>query len=122
MPNWSTTKKGDLSLKLYNYDIKIEVKAFSSEGPISFGPNEYWDWIYFVDAINYTNKIFKIYELKLSSMDKKWLDIYFNKNETFYDQKKQNRRPRIRFNLLLNQLKKNNIHIKLIFNNDIKYL
>ena len=128
MPNWSTVKSGDLTLKLNtdtnnkNKEIKIEVKAFSSCGPISFGPHEYWDWIYFVDAINYSNKKFKIYELKLSSLDDKWLNININKTETFNDQKKQNRRPRIGFELLFNQLQKNNINIELIFDNEIQYL
>ena len=43
---WNT-KSGDL----YNKTKKkiIEVKAFSSSGPTSFGPTEKWDKIYFVD-------------------------------------------------------------------------
>jgi len=38
MPNWDT-KTGDLDL----FNLKIEVKGFSSTGPSSFGPTEEWD-------------------------------------------------------------------------------
>ncbi len=122
MPDWDTTLSGDLNLQLNNKNIKIEVKAFSSKGPISFGPNEFWDWIYFVDAKNYKQKHFKIYELKLSSLDINWLNIKLNKTETIKDQQLLKRRPRIRFDLLLTQLKKNNIDYDIIFNNTIDIL
>ena len=118
MPNWDDTNKGDLILNILSDSIKIEVKAFSSLGPISFGPNEEWDWIYFVDAVNYTTKKFKIYELKLKNNSKEWLNIKINNKETYNDQILQKRRPRLCFDKLLSQL----TNIKVIFNNDIKHL
>jgi hypothetical protein len=122
MPDWDTTLSGDLNLQLNNKNIKIEVKAFSSKGPISFGPNEFWDWIYFVDAHNYRQKHFKIYELKLSSLDINWLNIKVNKKETIKDQQLLKRRPRIGFDLLLIQLKKNNIDYDILFDSTIDIL
>ncbi len=119
MPNWDTTKSGDLQIYILNRTIKIECKAFSSNGPISFGSNEYWDWIYFVNACDYKNKKFQVYELKMSSASNFWLDIKVNKNETFNNQKTQKRRPRITFAKLLNQIGNN---IKLIFDNTINRL
>jgi len=56
-------KLGDLS---YNND-KIEVKAFSSTGPISFGPTEKWTELYIIDALKYKEKKFKIYKINLSN-------------------------------------------------------
>jgi hypothetical protein len=50
MPNWNT-KHGDLIL----CNKQIEIKAFSSNGPTSFGPTEKWDYIYFVDCIDFVN-------------------------------------------------------------------
>ena len=70
MPNWDT-KKGDLEL----LNKQLEIKGFMSDGPSSFGPNENWDWIYVVDGIDFINKRFKIYEIKLSNKDKQWINI-----------------------------------------------
>jgi len=70
MPNWDT-KKGDLEL----LNKQLEIKGFMSDGPSSFGPTENWDWIYFVDGIDFINKRFKIYEIKLSNKDKRWRNI-----------------------------------------------
>ena len=44
--------------------LKIEAKCFSSDGPISFGPTEKWDRIYFLDARDYMNDKFICYELR----------------------------------------------------------
>lgn len=96
--------------------FKLEIKAFSSTGPISFGPNEYWNYIYFIDARNYLEKKFKIYECKISNNDIIWKNIKINKNDTFEMQCKQNRRPRIVFKMLFEQLK---IHMILIFDGHI---
>ena len=70
MPNWDT-KKGDLEL----LNKQIEVKGFMSFGPTSFGPTENWDWIYFVDATDFINKKFKVFEIKLSNKSNVWRNI-----------------------------------------------
>lgn len=121
MPIWDSSSTGDLILKFNNKYIqnkKIEIKAFSSIGPISFGPTESWDWIYFVDCTEYNKYIFKIYELKKSNTNTNWLNIYINQQQTFLEQIKQKRRPRIKFNNLYKQL----LDIKLIYHDSIKNL
>lgn len=121
MPIWDLLLTGDLILKFNNKYIqnkKIEIKTFSSIGPISFGPTESWDWIYFVDCTEYNKYIFKIYELKKSNTNTNWLNIYINQQQTFLDQIKQKRRPRIKFNNLYKQL----LDIKLIYHDSIKNL
>ena len=79
--------KWDISKGDIYYNGKLyEVKAYTSHGPSSFGPNERWDILFFVDAINYKQKKFKIYKVKLSNNDDKWLNIKVNSTQTFKDQ------------------------------------
>ena len=76
MPSWDTNE-GDLII----LNKKIEVKGFMSTGPLSFGPSEKWSLLYFVNAIDFQNKNFKIYEVKLSNNNTLWSNIKINKNE-----------------------------------------
>lgn len=114
MPSWDTDK-GDLLV----LNKKIEVKGFMSYGPSSFGPTEKWDILYFVDCIEFKNKYFKVYEIKLSNKNEYWNNIKINKNETYYDQCLQGRRPRISFDLLHKQI---DGHCKIIFEGNINNL
>lgn len=114
MPSWDTDK-GDLLV----LNKKIEVKGFMSCGPSSFGPTEKWDILYFVDCTKYKNKYFKVYEIKLSNKNKCWNNIKINKNETYYDQCLQGRRPRISFDLLYKQIDE---HCRIIFEGNINNL
>jgi hypothetical protein len=97
--SWNTNV-GDLE---YN-DLHFEVKAFISEGPCSFGPNERWDAIYFLDARSIKNRKIKLYEILLLNTDPLWCNIKMNKIETYQQQCQQKRRPRITFNSLIQQL------------------
>ena len=97
-------KKGDLMINLYYTTYTIEVKAFSSSGPSSFGPTETWDRIYFIDCHNNHSSMFKIYEIRLSNASEIWKNIKVNKTETYYDQCKKKRRPRICFSDLIKQI------------------
>jgi hypothetical protein len=106
-PLWDT-KKGDLFYK----GAQLEVKCFSSCGPSSFGPNESWDEIYFLDATNFLNDKFKCYKINLSNKDKKWKKIKVNSTQTYEDQCVQKRRPRISFKRIKAQLEDN---IELIY-------
>lgn len=109
--NWNI-KGGDLCLN----NLKIEVKGFTSTGPTSFGPTEKWDIIYFVNAIDYKNKNFIIYECKLSNNSEKFKNINLSKTERFEDSCKKGKRPRICFNNLYSQLQDN---IKIIFDGNL---
>ncbi len=93
MPSWDTTK-GDLVIDKPNLYKRIEVKGFMSDGPISFGPNESWDWLYFVDARQTREYRFKVYEVKLSNTHPDFRGISLSKKETFDDIARSGRRPR----------------------------
>lgn len=84
-PKWDT-KNGDLIINNKYINKKIEVKAFSSKGPTSFGPTEKWDYIYFVDATKYKKKYFVVYEIKLSNECDIFSNIKLNKTETYKNQ------------------------------------
>ena len=95
---WNT-KNGDLSKIYNNKSYKIEIKCSSSDGPLSFSPFSNFNELYCVDATNFINNHIKIYKI---NGDINTLQV--NKNETFLDQCKQKRRPRISLNLILKQL------------------
>ena len=82
--------------------LKIEVKCFSSKGPSSFGPKEYWDIIFFVDATNLPN--ITIYESDKSFSSEEWKNVKINKNFTFADVCNSKKRPRISFRSLPREL------------------
>ena len=110
MANWDCC--GDLELNTR----KIEVKCFSSKGPISFGPTEKWNSLFILDATKHMNNYFKLYFIDLPNTSSIWMSINVKKDETFQDQCDQKRRPRICFSALIKQLPK--VHCKLIFKND----
>lgn len=117
-PNWDT-KNGDLIINNKYINKKIEIKAFSSKGPTSFGPTEKWDFLYIVDATKYKKKFFVVYEIKLPNDCDIFSNLKLNKSETYKNQCDQKRRPRICFNDLHKQLKD---HINIIFQNTTNYL
>lgn len=96
--NATKPKIGDLEIK----GLRIEVKCFASTGPLSFGPDENWDIIIFIDATDTEKISFIIY--KISNTEKIWREIKVNKTETFSEQCQQKRRPRITFLQLYKQL------------------
>ena len=104
MPTWDC--KGDLKL----LTKQLEVKGFMSTGPLSFGPKEPWDYIYFVDALRTLDEYYKVYEIKKSNLDFHSLKV--SKSETFGAQCIQGRRPRLTFNSIKEQF---GINCKLIF-------
>lgn len=99
MPSWDTPT-GDL----HQGCIRIEVKAFSSTSPTTFGPTEAWDRIYFLDATRFQQDIFRLYECRLSHGHPLWQCLKVNRSETFQDHCRQGRRPRLRFEEILSQL------------------
>lgn len=107
-PSWIEGKTGDLTYE----GKKIEVKAFSSRSPTSFGPKENWDIIYFLDCIDFMKSEYVCYEIKLSNKSKEWMNLKVNKNETFFQHCEEKRRPRIRFESIKEQLGE---HCKIIF-------
>lgn len=110
-PVYWNIQKGDLEIRTGSKVIKCEVKGsldLRHGGPSSFGPKEKWDRLYFVDCRLFRENKFKVYEVKLSNKSKYWKNMKMNKTkrESFEDQCKQGRRPRITFTSIKKQLEK----------------
>ncbi len=93
---------GDLYSEL---EGKQECKCFTSDGPTSFTPSSEWDVIYFLDARNWLENIFVLYKIPLKRTSNEWKNIKVSNSQTFEDQTKQGRRPRISWDGLLPQIK-----------------
>jgi hypothetical protein len=95
-------KNGDLHSQK---EGKQECKCFTSDGPPSFTPTSDWDVIYFLDARNWIyNDKFILYRIPLKRTSNEWKNIKVNKIQTFEDQTKQGRRPRITWDSLYPQI------------------
>jgi hypothetical protein len=94
-------KRGDL---VSTTEGKQECKCFTSDGPSSFTPTSEWDIIYFLDAKNWLNDKFILYKVNLKNTSEEWKSIKVNKKQTFEDQCKQKRRPRINWKQLYPQI------------------
>ena len=98
---------------------KLEFKCFTSTGPPTFGPTEKWDQLYFLDAIDYHDYKFKLYEVPLSNDSDEWKSLKVSKSQTFEDQADQGRRPRIVFDEIQTQLGE---RCKMMWEGDIRHL
>lgn len=83
-----------------------ECKCFTSDGPPSFGPQENWDVIYFLDARGWLSDKFVLWRIPLSNKSTEWKSIKMNKNETHESQSAQGRRPRITWESLKPQIER----------------
>ena len=90
-------KRGDLESK---NEGKQECKCFTSTGPLSFTPSSEWDVIYFLDAQKWLSDSFVLYRIPLKRTSTEWQKIKVNKKQTFEDQCKQGRRPRMNWKIL----------------------
>lgn len=84
---------------------KQECKCFISDGPLSFGPTCKWNYIYFLDARQYLANKFTLYKIKLKNTSNDWKSIKVKKSQSYEDQCKQGRRPRIGWKSLYQQIK-----------------
>jgi hypothetical protein len=109
---------GDLEIIDKISNIKVEVKCFTSSGPTSFGPTEKWNELYFIDATKFMNNEFKIYKINLSNNSDKFKSIKINSTETFEDQCKNGKRPRLGFKLLCDQLLND---VKLVYDGSLYF-
>lgn len=97
-------KSGDL---FSNIDGIQECKCFTSDEPLSFTPTSEWDVLFFLDARKWLNNNFILYKVALKRTSTQWKNIKVNKTQTFEDQIKQKRRPRINWENLKKQLDNN---------------
>jgi hypothetical protein len=70
----------------------------------SSSPSSEWDIIYFLDARNWLNNKFILWRIPLKRTSNEWKNIKVNKTQTFEDQTKQGRRPRITWETLKPQI------------------
>ena len=91
----------------------IQCKTFTSVGPISFGPTEKWDVLYFVDMMYlFTDNRIRIWHLPLANTSEAWRNIQLKKKRddvapvghTIGEQAMAGRRPRIPFSALKPQV------------------
>ena len=90
---------------LYSKKSKIiECKSLTSDGPISFGPAQKWDEIYFLDARKWLNDELHIWKCSAPSTHEVWKTLKISKGQTKADQSAEHRRPRIGWNALYPQI------------------
>lgn len=70
--DWNTDI-GDLYLS--DGSTYLEIKAFSSLGPLSFGPTEKWNILYVLDSIDFMQKKFRLYKVNLKNTDLEWRNV-----------------------------------------------
>jgi hypothetical protein len=93
---------GDLYSK--KYKSLIEIKAFTSPGPSSFGPTKKFDKIYFLDMQKWLEDIFVLWKVNVNHESKEWINLKINKTQTFQDQCTQGRRPHLSWFHIYNQI------------------
>lgn len=95
---------GDLFSDKYPIESPIEIKAFTSVGPSSFGPDKKFSVIYFLDMRNWLHDIFIVWKVNLTYESPEWKGIKMNKNQTFEDQCLQGKRPHISWDNIYPQI------------------
>ena len=106
------TRGGDLYSET---EQKLECKCFTSRGPISFGPKETWNVLYILDGTEYLHRdSFKLYRVDMSNEE--FGQILINSKDTYHEQCRSNKRPRITWNSLRPQIIKN---CSLLFDDEI---
>jgi hypothetical protein len=93
--------QGDLHSRL---EGKQECKCFTSDGPLSFTPSSEWDVIYFLDARDWLDDQLVLYRIPIKRTSEEWMRIQVSKAQTFADQTRQGRRPRLTWNELHKQI------------------
>ena len=103
---------GDLCSAKYPIDAPPEVKAFTSCGPLTFGPDKKFSVVYFVDIRNlFERDNLVVWKANLTSESPEWKGIKMTKDQTFDDQCKQGRRPHLGWSVLYPQISENCVKI-----------
>ena len=95
---------GDLYSEKYSTEYPPEVKALTSDGPSSFGPEKKFSVIYFLDMRQWLNDIFILWRVNLTSEASEWKGMKMNKTQTFEDQCLQGKRPHISWDNIYPQI------------------
>ena len=100
----SIGKKGDIYSEKYPEDMQPEVKAFTSDGPSSFGPVKKFGVIYFLDLRGWMSDSFILWKVHVTNDSPEWKNMKMNKTQTHEDQCDEGKRPRISWDNIYNQL------------------
>ena len=95
---------GDLYSEKFPIDSPPEVKAFTSDGPSSFGPKKKFGVIYFLDMRQWLTDKFILWKVNLTSESPEWKGIKMNKTQTHEEQCEEGRRPHISWNNIHSQI------------------
>ena len=96
---------GDLASEKYDHEYPIEIKAFTSDGPSSFGPKKKFGVIYFLDMRGWLNNVFILWKVNVSSNSPEWKQMKMNKTQTNEEQCDAGRRPHISWDNIYSQIK-----------------
>ena len=95
---------GDLYSDKYTIERPPEVKAFTSNGPCSFGPDKKFGVLYFLDMRDWLNNKFVLWKVNVSSDSPEWHNIKMNKTQTFKEQCEKGVRPHISWENIYSQI------------------
>ena len=95
---------GDLYSDKYTIERPPEVKAFTSNGPCSFGPDKKFGVLYFLDMRDWLNNKFVLWKVSVSSDSPEWHNIKMNKTQTLKDQCENGVRPHISWENIYSQI------------------
>lgn len=93
-------KTGDLVI---GHNI-VEVKAFTSDGPSSFGPKKIFDIIYFLDLRKWLENKIVLWEVSLTNNSSEWKNIKMNEEETHEQSAEAGKRPHISWENIKSQI------------------
>jgi hypothetical protein len=95
---------GDLISEKYPINSPIEVKAFTSDGPSSFGPKKKFSVIYFLDMRGFKDDKLCCWRVDVSNESPEWVQIKMNKTQTNGEQCSEKRRPHISWDNIYSQI------------------
>lgn len=101
---WSKAIKRNGDLCSERYSEAIEVKAFTSDGPTSFGPDKKFEVIYFLDMRRWCEDVIILWKVNLTHESIEFKNIKTNKKQTHAEQCVEGKRPRINWDSLYPQI------------------
>jgi len=94
--------------------LKVEVKGFTNgSGPLTFGPKNRFDELWFVDAHELVTArgLVKLYKAPLAFESSEIQAIRVNRKERFADQCVQGRRPKVSFQKFVSEVGEENVQL-----------
>lgn len=94
---------GDLNSLTYGV---IEVKAFTSDGPSSFGPTKKFSIIYFLDMRQWLDNIIILHSINVTNESEEWKKLKVTISKTFEEKvnSEESHRPHISFENILKSI------------------